>query len=178
MKLATDQAPRHPAWKRDAVRGRGASRPGHTALVAVTIACFWTSPALAQTALPQGEWLIDGRAAVQIYDCAGLMCGRIVWLHVPRDARGRLDRDKNNPDKALRERELCGLTIIWNLRPDGPDRWRDGWFYNPDDGATYRLSAHLKAANLIVARVYVLIPLIGKTKTLVRVPLETTDGWC
>jgi len=163
VKLATDRAP---------------SRPGRAALVATTIACLWVSPALAQAALPQGEWLIDGRAAVQVYDCAGLMCGRIVWLHVPRDALGRLDRDKNNPAKALRQRELCGLTIIWNLRPDGPNRWRDGWFYNPDDGVTYRLSARLEAADLMVARIYVLIPLIGKTKTLVRVPLETTDGWC
>jgi uncharacterized protein (DUF2147 family) len=143
-------------------------------------ALSWLTPApvLAQAALPQGEWLIDGSAAVQIYDCAGLMCGRIVWLGVPRDAQGRLDRDKNNPDKALRDRELCGLTVLWNLRPDGPDRWRDGWFYNPDDGVTYRVSAHMQAPDLIVARIYVLIPLIGKTRALVRVPLETTDGWC
>lgn len=178
MKPAIDPTPRVLIGKRNTARRRGASRPVRAALAAMTITGLPVPAALAQAALPQGEWLIDGRAAVQIYDCAGLMCGRIVWLKVPRDAVGRLDRDKNNPDKALRQRELCGLTIIWNLRPDGPDRWRDGWFYNPDDGVTYRVSAHLKAPNLIVARIYVLVPLLGKTKTLVRVPLETTDGWC
>ena len=134
--------------------------------------------AVTQPAVPNGVWLIDKRAAVQIYDCAGLMCGRIVWLNVPRNALGQLDRDKHNPDPALRERELCGLTMLWNLHPKGVNLWKDGWFYNPDDGVTYRVSAQLKSDDVIVARVYLGIPLFGKTKTLERVPHGLTDGWC
>ncbi len=128
--------------------------------------------------MPQGFWLIDKRAAVQIYDCAGLMCGRIVWLVVPRNAAGALDLDKNNPDPQLRRRRLCGLTILSGLEPVGPDRWRSGTFYNPDDGKTYRVTAHLESEDLLVARVFVLIPLLGQTKTLERVPQGVSDGWC
>ena len=51
----------------------------------------------------------------------------------------RLVLDKKNPDPALRQRPLCGLTIFWALRPAGPDRWTDGGFYNPDDGQTYSI---------------------------------------
>jgi uncharacterized protein (DUF2147 family) len=126
----------------------------------------------------QGVWLFDGKAAVDIFDCEGQLCGRIVWLRVPLNLLGQLDRDKNNPDPALRQRELCGQTIIWGLRPDGPDRWKDGWFYNPDDGVRYRFSARLKSADVLVARIYLLIPLFGQTKTLVRVSQGVTEGWC
>ena len=132
----------------------------------------------ASAAVPAGVWLIDGKAAVQIFDCTGQLCGRILWLLTPRDPQGRLNRDRNNPDPALRQRPLCGLTVLWGLRPTGPDRWEGGWFYNPDDGKTYRVSAELRSADLIVARIYVGIPLFGETKTLVRVAHGTSEGWC
>jgi uncharacterized protein (DUF2147 family) len=134
--------------------------------------------ATAQTAVPQGVWLIEKKAAVQIYDCSGLMCGQIVWLYKPLDPQGQLDRDKFNPDPTLRQRKLCGLTLLWNLRPAGANRWKDGWFYNPDDGHIYRVTAQLKSDDVLVARVYEGIPLFGETKTLVRVPHGATAGWC
>ena len=165
-------------------RARSAARSGlrrlaRAAAAAVTLAVApAVSPAASPAAVPQGVWLIDARAAVQIFDCAGMMCGRIIWLLVPRDASGRLDRDFRNPDVALRARALCGQTILWNLIPDGQDRWREGWFYNPNDGKTYRVSARLKSDDVMIARVYDLLPLLGTTKTLTRVSRDTTAGWC
>ena len=85
---------------------------------------------------PEGVWLIDGEAAVQIFECNSLLCGRILWLQAPRDAQGQLKRDRRNPDPALRQRELCGLTVIRDLRSSGPNLWNDGWFYYPDSGKT------------------------------------------
>ncbi len=154
-----------------------ARHAGRAALLAAALTIAGPM-ANAEPAVPAGVWLIDKKAAVEIYDCAGMMCGRILWLHVPRNALGQLDRDYHNPDPALRTRELCGLTMLWNLHPDGPNRWKDGWFYNPDDGDTYRVSAQLKSDDVILARIYVGIPLFGKTKTLTRIPHGVTDGWC
>ena len=147
-------------------------------LLAAAIALGAAIPATALAAIPQGVWLIDGRAAVQIYDCAGLMCGRIIWLKVPRNSVGQLDRDKRNPDPALRQRQLCGLTMLRDLRPAGAGRWGDGWFYNPDDGKTYRVSAQMVSDNVITARIYVGVPLLGQTRTLVRVQHGVSAGWC
>jgi uncharacterized protein (DUF2147 family) len=132
----------------------------------------------ASAAVPEGVWLIDARAAVQIFDCNGLLCGRILWLQVPRDPQGQLSRDKNNPDPALRQRQLCGMTILWDLHLTSPDRWVDGWFYNPDDGKTYRLSVQLTSADVITTRIYLGIPFFGQTKFLTRVPHGTSTGWC
>jgi uncharacterized protein (DUF2147 family) len=123
-------------------------------------------------------WLIDSKVAVQIFDCSNLLCGRILWLQTPRDPQGQLDRDKNNPDPVLRKRRLCGLTIFWGLHPKGSERWGGGRFYNPDDGKTYNVSAELRSADLIVARIYLGIPLLGQTKILHRVPHGTSEGWC
>lgn len=147
-------------------------------LLATVTTLLAALPAIALSAVPQGVWLIDGKAAVQIYDCAGLMCGRIAWLHTPRNPLGQLDRDKHNPDPALRQRQLCGLTMLRDLRPAGANRWSDGWFYNPSDGKTYRVSAELASANVLTARIYVGVPLLGQTKTLARVPHGVSAGWC
>jgi len=121
---------------------------------------------------------MEARVAVEIYSCASLLCGRILWLQIPRDPQGQLDRDKNNPDPALRQRRLCDLTILWDLSPAGPRRWGGGWFYNPEDGKTYNVSAELKSADVLIARIYLGSPLLGETKTLTRVPRGTSKGWC
>ena len=133
---------------------------------------------VASAGVPEGVWLIDDEVAVQIYGCSNLLCGRILWLVTPRDPQGQLDLDKKNPDPALRQRPLCGLTIFWSLRSTGPDRWTDGWFYNPKDGKTYNISAELRSATMIVARIYLGVALFGEFKILHRAPHGTSDGWC
>jgi uncharacterized protein (DUF2147 family) len=152
-------------------------QPGLAGLLMVALMSLVVPCALAWAAVPAGVWLIDGKAAVQIYDCSGLLCGRILWLQTPRDPQGQLNRDRNNPNPALRQRRLCGLTVLWGLRPAGSDRWEGGWFYNPEDGETYNVSAELRS-DLIVARIYSGIRLFGETKTLRRVPHGTSEGWC
>jgi uncharacterized protein (DUF2147 family) len=150
---------------------------GCAALVLIGLAVF-VPRTVASAGIPEGVWLIDNEVAVQIFDCNNLLCGRVLWLLIPRDPQGRLVRDKKNPEPALRQRPLCGLTIFWGLRPSGSDDWTDGWFYNPDDGNTYNISAEFRSADTIDARIYLGVPLLGKTKTLHRVPHGTSNGWC
>ena len=137
-----------------------------------------TPRALAAAAVPSGVWLMGTKVAIQIFDCSGMLCGRIIWLKAPLDPQGLLKRDKLNPDPALRQRQICGPTIIWNVRSNGDDRWEGGWFYNPDDGATYRVSVERKSPDVISARIYSGIPLFGETRTLVQIPMGTSAGWC
>jgi uncharacterized protein (DUF2147 family) len=147
------------------------------ALLAATL-LYAAAPGTAASTDPQGVWLIDSDVAVQIFPCGSEVCGRIVWLGRPRDPAGHLDRDLKNPDPALRQRPLCGLTVFWALQRAGPNQWKGGWFYNPHDGKTYRITAEGQSADTIVARIYLGIPLVGETKTLTRVPRLTSEGWC
>ena len=128
--------------------------------------------------VPNGVWLIHAKVAVQIFARGGLLCGRIVWLQHPRDQAGQLVRDLENPDPALRQRPLCGQTILWGLQAADIDHWESSWLYNPDDGKTYRVRAELRSADTFVARIYFGIPLFGETWTLLRVPRLSSEGWC
>jgi hypothetical protein len=66
----------------------------------------------ASSEAPNGTWLFANRVAVEVFECSGLVCGRIVWLLRPRAPDGQPDVDRLNPDPILRQRPLCGLTII------------------------------------------------------------------
>jgi uncharacterized protein (DUF2147 family) len=134
--------------------------------------------ASAAVADPPGTWLMGEKVAIQIFDCGGMLCGRITWLKEPFNTQGLLKRDRHNPDPALRQRGVCGPTIIWNLRSADSNRWEGGWFYNPNDGMTYRTAIELKSADAIVARIYLGYPLFGVARTLIRVSQGTSEGWC
>jgi hypothetical protein len=67
---------------------------------------------------PDGAWFIDDTGGVvQIFDCDGLVCSRIIWLWTARDIAGRPASDKRNSDPAFRQRLLCGLTILQDYSP-------------------------------------------------------------
>ena len=132
----------------------------------------------ASSAVPSGTWMFANRVALQIFDCSGLLCGKIVWLLRPDNATGQPDLDDLNPDPALRQRHLCGLTIIWGMQASGQDHWSNGWLYDPKDGITYNLTAELTSPTIITARVYRGVPLLGRTEILVRDPPLRPDGRC
>lgn len=132
----------------------------------------------ASSEVPEGIWLLANRVAIQVFDCSGLLCGKIVWLVRPRTPAGQPDVDHRNPDPKSQERPLCGLIILWGLRPDGPDHWSNGWLYDPQDGNTYDVTDELTAPDRISARVYRGVPLFGRTEILIRDPQLSFDGRC
>lgn len=100
-----------------------------------------TGPALADGAT--GTWrMSNGKVTVRVAPCGGGLCGRVVALKKPRDDKGRPRLDKENPNPALRQRPVIGLTILSNMRADGEGSW-SGTIYNPDDGNTYSSSMQL-----------------------------------
>jgi uncharacterized protein (DUF2147 family) len=135
-------------------------------------------PRPASSEVPEGTWMFADRVAVQIFECEGLVCGKIVWLLRPRMPDGGPDVDHLNPDPALRQRQLCGLTIIWGLQPEATGHWSNGSLYDPQDGNTYDLTAEMTAPDRISARVYRGVPLLGRTEILIRDPQLSFDGRC
>jgi uncharacterized protein (DUF2147 family) len=133
-------------------------RPSLCAICAVLLLMVnHSQPAFSE--VPRGTWMLANRVAVEIFECSGLLCGRIVWLLRPRSPSGQPDLDTRNPDPALRQRHLCGLTIIWGMQPSGAGHWTGGWLYDPHDGATYDVTAELTSPTTISARIYRGVPL-------------------
>jgi uncharacterized protein (DUF2147 family) len=126
----------------------------------------------------EGVWLVDSSSALQVFDCDGLLCGRVAWLKHVRDPDGQIQRDRKNPDPALRERPICGLTVLWGLGSTDTDSSKPGWFYNPDDGRTYSVTAKLRARDTMIVRIYLGVPLFGQTKALRRIQQPNSERMC
>lgn len=141
-----------------------------------TLLALVALPSVAAQRDPTGLWLMEkNKFAIRIYECTEGLCGRIVWLRDPLDKRGRLKRDKHNPDTALRDRPVCGIEVLTGMRPASDDEWDGGTIYNPQDGKTYAASLRAVAPDTLEVRGYVGLPLFGKTRALTRVR-QLADG--
>jgi uncharacterized protein (DUF2147 family) len=100
--------------------------------------CFGVASTPASATDPTGTWLTragDGR--IRVAKCGTQMCGTIVWIKDPVDARtGRPPVDEKNPDPSKRNRKILGLRIF-AMALDGNGNWTGG-IYNAEDGQTYR----------------------------------------
>jgi uncharacterized protein (DUF2147 family) len=97
----------------------------------------------ASAADPSGTWLVeDGRARIRLERCGvarDRICGFIVWMNAPGDARGQPFRDELNPDPEKRSRPLLGHQLIMGLKANAEGRF-DGDIYNAEDGKSYSVS--------------------------------------
>ena len=85
------------------------------AAAAFAIGAFTTSQASAQGESPLGVWINDtGLGAVEITQCGGGLCGRVVWVK----------------EKA-KVKKVCGLQVIGDAAPVGGGIYDKGWIYDP-----------------------------------------------
>jgi uncharacterized protein (DUF2147 family) len=136
-------------------------------LAAAAFACLLALPARA--ADPTGVWLTEGgKSRIRIAECAGALCGTIVWLKEPNDAQGRPKMDRNNAEPALRNRPLVGVPILIDMKPNGPNKW-SGQVYNAEDGKMYTANLTSQGPNAVRLEGCVLGGLICKGQTWSRV---------
>ncbi|MEM9060837.1 MAG: DUF2147 domain-containing protein [Pseudomonadota bacterium] len=125
-----------------------------------------------------GYWLTEnGKAIVHFTPCEdGVasaakpgICGQIVWTENPRDETGALKRDAQNPDEALRDRAICGLPLVGDLKLASGNQLKDGWIYNPRSGDTFGAEAELVSAEKLKLRGFLGISLLGQSQVWTRV---------
>lgn len=118
---------------------------------------------------PMGWWLDQtGKAGIFISQCSKGLCGRIEWLRKPLNDNGTPVLDVHNKNAALRDQKVCGLWMLGEFVPDGPDAWKNGWIYDPASGKTYSSVMHLEADGTLHVRGYVGIPLFGRSEVWTR----------
>ena len=108
-----------------------------------------------------GVWLDQsGEGAIEIADCNGKLCGRVVWLK----------SDKNS--------ETCNKQIIGNVAPTGAARWGGGWIFDPESNTTFDVEITPLGRQKLKVLGYAGSKLFGRTMTWTRAPadLKRCDG--
>ncbi len=142
---------------------------------AAVVALIGATATAAHAETPEGRWYAEGGAAqIEIARCGEALCGTVIWLRSPFDENGCPLTDAQNPDAALRGREIVGLRVLSDLRPDrgGSGGWTGGLIYDPTSGRTYRCNLALDGPDRARLRGYIGITLLGRTTTWLRVGSE------
>jgi len=117
-----------------------------------------------------GCWLTSkGECKVEIYKKNNLYYGKIIWLKEPNDDKGLPVKDKENPDSKLKERNVIGITFMFDFQYDGEDKWTNGRIYNVDNGKTYQALVKMESNDVIYLRGYIGIPALGTDTRWTRV---------
>jgi uncharacterized protein (DUF2147 family) len=120
-----------------------------------------------------GVWFDDtGDGAVEIVPCADRLCGRIVWLKAPVDKSGRALNDANNTDARQRQRPICGLPVIGNLKRQSDGAWDEGWIYDPKQGKQFDVELKLRSAEALQVTGYIGVKFLSETFVWKRAPAD------
>ena len=116
-----------------------------------------------------GKWYNTEKSGIiEIYECSGKLCGKIVWLKEPLDNETKKPKvDKNNPEMVNRNMPIIGLNVLSGFVKSGDNVWEDGKIYDPKNGKTYSCKMTLSGDDLDV-RGYIGFSLFGRTEHWTR----------
>jgi uncharacterized protein (DUF2147 family) len=119
-----------------------------------------------------GIWLDDtGKGAIEIGNCGGnRLCGRIVWLREPVDKSGKPLTDGYNPKAAERQRPICGLQVIGDLKRVGGTTWDEGWIYDPKQGKQFDVEIKPRGPDKLQVTGYLGVKFLSETFVWTRAP--------
>lgn len=140
----------------------------HVLTAAAIMSAALLSPALASSDSPVGVWMTEERdSKIRIAPCGKSVCATILWAKA-----GGVDG--NNPDPALRGRNIVGLDLSRDMKPDGKGGWA-GSIYNPENGKTYKATMQRKSDGELEVGGCVLGGLLCGSETWSRQPESTAS---
>lgn len=104
----------------------------------------------------------------------GSYSGTIIYMIPEKYENGQPPKDDENPDPALRERSVLGLTILTGLRYNKEkNEWSGGRIYDPKSGKTYDCYVWMKDSDdLLYMKGYVVgIRWLGRSTEWTRATL-------
>jgi len=120
-----------------------------------------------------GVWLDDtGQGAIEISPCNDRLCGRIVWLRDPVDKAGKPLTDGLNPDARRRQRPICGLPVIGDLKRQQAGFWDEGWIYDPKQGKQFDVELKLRSPDALQVMGYMGVKFLSETFLWKRAPAD------
>ena len=104
---------------------------------------------------PLGTWIDhSGEGAVEITQCEGKLCGRVVWL------------------KKAENQDTCNLQVIGNVKAMSGGKWDGGWIYDPDSQNKYDVEITPVGEDRLKVYGYAGTKMFGETMTWKRAPAD------
>lgn len=127
-----------------------------TAMPGLLAAAALAGSAFAAQASPMGVWLDHtGRAAIEITDCGGKLCGKMVWF-----------KDTTNNSKG------CNVQIIGDVKPVSGGKWDNGWILDPEKDSKYDVEITPIGADKLKVMGYAGMKFLSETYTWTRAPAD------
>jgi uncharacterized protein (DUF2147 family) len=118
-----------------------------------------------------GKWMsTEKNLIVLVYKEGSDFRAKTIWFRRGDDPQPIEEwRDVKNPDPALRNRKILGLSILEGLRFDPESNsWEDGTIYDAKHGHFWNASATIDKQGQLKVRGYWYFKFIGKTLTFTR----------
>lgn len=106
----------------------------------------------------EGSWKTENGTEITIAPCDAGFCGTLSWVVIPKEhaaecekdepAFGALMLDYQNPDRALKSRQLVGMQMM-TLAPTADPNTFGVNIYSAQDGKTYEGTATVLAQNTL-----------------------------
>ncbi len=124
--------------------------------------------AVAEEADIEGRWLSgDGSGWIEIRLVDGAPVGIAAGSTTFKEGDPpRLD--DFNPDPALRDRPLLGITILHGFEYKGEHVWKGGTIYDPNTGKTYKSTMTLVERDVLKVRGFIGLSLFGRSDVWTR----------
>ncbi|MGI9271409.1 MAG: DUF2147 domain-containing protein [Woeseiaceae bacterium] len=134
--------------------------------IAAFVVLFGAPSICADESHIEGRWLSGDKSGwidIRLIDGkpVGTAAGSTTDEEVPRV-------DEFNPDPALRDRPLLGITILHGFAYKGDGVWKGGTIYDPNSGKTYKSTMTLVDGNTLKVRGYIGVSLFGRSDTWTR----------
>jgi uncharacterized protein (DUF2147 family) len=114
----------------------------------------------------EGRWLSGDKTGwIDIRLVDGKPVGTAAGSTTPDEA---MRYDEENPDPALQDRPLWGITILHGFTYERDGVWKGGTVYDPNSGNTYKSTMTLVNRNKLKVRGYIGLSLFGRSDTWTR----------
>ncbi|WP_158829543.1 DUF2147 domain-containing protein [Mucilaginibacter lacusdianchii] len=107
---------------------------------------------------------------IQVYTEKQDFRAKIIWFSDTEGKPMSYWKDKRNPDPALRNRTILGMSILSGLKYNASSgTWEDGKVYDSKHGKVWNASAAINKNGLLKVRGYWHVKFIGRTMTFHRI---------
>ncbi|MET3978242.1 uncharacterized protein (DUF2147 family) [Mucilaginibacter sp. UYP25] len=144
-------------------------------LLTLILGIFISGNAVAQSAPASericGKWENEEKTLrIQIYTIHSDFQSKIIWFSDTEGKPMNYWKDKRNPDPALRNRTILGMSILDGLKYDAQNQtWEDGKVYDSKHGKEWNAAASITQKGLLKVRGYWHFKFIGKTMLFHRI---------